>query len=313
MVLNQQIERNDLKRKINEPTRERDELAAAQSGPRRNRRCAAVDPLTPIDYKYKATSQRCALVGILWITPNLYEIEVDANYSQSVRYSDAQPGIRAQVERQDMLSSISEELINGLNKEEHYRKVFGDIGQDIVKNREFRTAEADFQELLGYNPDKNKPSGRYPTLAPVLYRDNQVGNDLAAFRSFYIKDVFRAIIFGPTSVEGQPDRKPGPQVAADALSIKSATPGAIATAAIWTRWAISPDNEFRKELIIRALEREKEVLDETGEEGPYTQLMREWNSEFPPDRALQNPQAPEDDGRFDVAKAIARAEAFGRT
>ncbi|QRV95946.1 hypothetical protein RhiJN_23964 [Ceratobasidium sp. AG-Ba] len=137
-------------------------------------------------------------------------------------------------------------------------------------------------------------------------------------------------MFGPTSVEGQPDRKPGPQVAADALGIKSATPGAIAAAAIWTRWAISPGNEFRKvgqqtgiqwqvayndykELIIRALEREKEVLDETGEEGPYTQLMREWNSENFPDRALQNPQAPEDDGRFDVAKAIARAEAFGRT
>ncbi|QRV95945.1 hypothetical protein RhiJN_23963 [Ceratobasidium sp. AG-Ba] len=123
MVLNQQIERNDLKQKINELTRERDELAAAQSGPGRKRRRAAVDPLTPIDYKYKAASQRCALVGILWITPNLYEIE---------------PCIRAQVERQDMLSSISEELINVLNEEEHYRKGFGDSASTQRRNSSAR-------------------------------------------------------------------------------------------------------------------------------------------------------------------------------
>ncbi|KAG9088996.1 hypothetical protein FRC07_012435, partial [Ceratobasidium sp. 392] len=348
-----ELEKNNNKRKIAELTKERDDYAAAQSGRQRRRRAPPQEP-TPIDFKYKAAGQRCALLGMLWITPDLHEIKIDWTYSDELRYSDNNLGMRTQGERKDMLFSMAEDLVRGLDEEEHFRKVFGDgvstqrrtssarvrstgslcfgVTQDMMKNEAFRAAHEDFHDLLGYTADEDTPSKKWPTMAPVLYLDGRVDQDEFVFRSSYIKAVFRAIMFGPSSVEGQANRRPGPKIIADVLGIKSVTPGAIAAAATWTRWAISPDEEFRKigrqtginwriayqdykEIIIRGLRREKEVMDgnPTVAAGPYTKLVSEWNSEFFPEQRDDRNLGRDSDGvRLDVLDVIARAEAFGQ-
>ncbi|KAG8782679.1 hypothetical protein FRC12_020568 [Ceratobasidium sp. 428] len=314
LVTGLQVERTNLKRQITELTRERDDLLAAQAGRRRRRRAAPQEPV-PVDFKYKHAGKRCALLYMLWVTPDLHEIQIDDTYTDEMRYSNETPEMRAQGERKDMLLSMSQELIPGFNEEEHFRKV------------------EDFRDLLGYQPEETVPSKKYPTMAPVLYRNGRVGDPQHEFRSFYIKDVFRAIMFGPSSViEGQDNDAEGPQVLADALSIKAITPGAIAAAATWTRWVISPDKEFRKvgretgiqwrnayqnykELIIRGLLHEKTIIDNDGPVGPYTTLLQEWDAEFFSERNRDNRDqarnAADADADVGIEAAIARAEAFG--
>lgn len=60
---------------------------------------------------------------MLWVTPDLHEIEVDESYSEARHYTENKPAMETQGERQDMLASMAEELIQGLNEEQHFRKV----------------------------------------------------------------------------------------------------------------------------------------------------------------------------------------------
>lgn len=63
---------------------------------------------------------------MLWVTPDLYEVEIDETYSEERRYQDNEPAMQIQGERQDMLSSMAEGLVQGFNDQEHYRKVVSD-------------------------------------------------------------------------------------------------------------------------------------------------------------------------------------------
>lgn len=73
--------------------------------------------------------------------------------------------------------------------------------QDQFKNHEYRAANQDFKDLLGYREDEATTSKRWPALAPVLYLDNQTGNAYKAFRSMYIKNVSYCSTPMPESID----------------------------------------------------------------------------------------------------------------
>ncbi|KAF8596417.1 hypothetical protein BDV93DRAFT_563359 [Ceratobasidium sp. AG-I] len=321
IVAQLQLERVARKRQLAEVTRERDEFLMTQV---RKRRRPPPQESTPVDVKYKTAGKRCALFWVLWLTPDLFETDVDETCSEAIRYIESEPGMQIQGERQDMLSSMAEGLIQDFDDEEHFRKVhpfaritpsqFGDAlgeqrrttasrvrtcgslsfgcSQDLIKNTEFRTNHEDFKELLGFQAEEEITSRRWPALAPVLYIDGQTKNSHKAFRSAYIKNVFRSYMFGPSSVEGSLERNGGPKVLAGVLCVMTITVGAIAAAATLTRWAISPDVEFRpvgpttaiqwradynqyKKLLIKSLQAEKDRYNRTKEISAYTKLLNE--------------------------------------
>ncbi|KAB5587332.1 hypothetical protein CTheo_9234 [Ceratobasidium theobromae] len=148
---------------------------------------------------------------MLWITPDLFEIEVDGTYSEARRYLENEPSMQTQGDRQDMLSSMAEDMIQDFNNKEHFRKVFTDglnverrtaasrirscgslifgCPQDQITNAEFRAANEDFKDLLGFREGEETTSKKWPVLAPVLYNGGQTHNAYRAFRSTYIKNV----------------------------------------------------------------------------------------------------------------------------
>lgn len=115
-----QLESNSQKRQLSDITQERNDLIASQG--RKRRRAAPQDP-TPLDPKYQTAGKRCTLFYMLWVTPDLFELENDDSYSEEQRYLENQPEMQTQGERQDMLASMSEELVQSFNVEQHFRKV----------------------------------------------------------------------------------------------------------------------------------------------------------------------------------------------
>ncbi|KAG8710862.1 hypothetical protein FRC09_020897 [Ceratobasidium sp. 395] len=392
-----QLENNDLKRQLTEVTVERDDLHNQQA--RKRRRARTQDP-TPDDWRYRNAGKRCALGYMLWVSNDLFEVEVGDDYTGSVRrlhieipdeseltqlgesgvkncglnpelvsseisaplnrtetdalrYQDV--GTRLQGNRIDVMQSMVEEIRGPFNESEHFRRVFltalceqrrnsaarvrsnGSLifgtSQEVIETPQLRAAEQDFKDLLGFKPDEVSINRRWPPLAPVLYLDGQVRHREKAFRSPYIKSVFRSLLFGPSSVIDPPQHKGGPKTLSQVLSVKTVTVGFIAAAAVFTRWVISPDSEFRqigkttgidwhgdyeqyKKLLITSLLSEETVYRRNGEVGPFTRLIDEWNTEFFPVTRQDNPDVRQNhqggDDAPDIEEAIAQAAAFAR-
>jgi hypothetical protein len=116
-----QLESNTRERQLTEVIREHDDLLSSQ-GQKRRHRVAPQEP-TPLDPKYQIAGQRCTLFRMLWVTPDLYEIETDETYSEASQYLESEPAMQLQGECHDMLSSMATDLVQGFNDEEHFRKV----------------------------------------------------------------------------------------------------------------------------------------------------------------------------------------------
>ncbi|QRV94456.1 hypothetical protein RhiJN_22474 [Ceratobasidium sp. AG-Ba] len=348
-----QLEVIALKQECVELKRERDTLLVARS--RKRRRIPQQDEPTADDVKYQLAGKRCALLYMLWVTPDLYDVEWDDSYTEDKRYSETEPGMAAQGELRDILASLDVDLMKGLVEEAHYQKIFGyylgeqrrttasrvrqnasaifDILQDEVKSDSKRGVNAEFKRMLGFREGGATPSKRWPRLAPVLSLDGDVKDPKKFFRSPYIKKTFRAFMFGPSSINTTSEgyKAGGNDVLARVLRVRTITVGAIAAAAILTRWAISPDAQFQpvgattgiqwfsdfrgyKKLIGEALEYERKVFEDSGESGPYSSLVDEWNTEFFPFTRGDEPgmrQDPEDSGEpDDIAEALAAARAW---
>ncbi|KAG8686196.1 hypothetical protein FRC08_012698 [Ceratobasidium sp. 394] len=358
LAIQLQLEKNAHKRRITELTRERDELetqvqAQPEGRPRRRRRRPS-EP-TPEDPKYELAGKRCALFWMLWVTPELFTITIEDTYSDALRYNKQNPMMKAQGERKDVLCSLHESCVPGFETEEHFQKVFGKScseqrrttasrvrscgsrifggPQDFFVDDDARAGHEAFKTLLGYRPEEEAAAKRYPAMAPVLYLDDARGNTDKLFKSKYIKKAFRAYLFGPSTLSQQPRcHKGGQQPLVKVLKVKTITPGAIAAAAVLTRWCISPDPEFSpkgpitgidwmgdyqryKKLLIEGLRAEKTVFDRTHTViGPYTKLVDEWNTEFFPvtredDRATrQDGGESEDDA--EIAAALQEIQRF---
>ncbi|CAE6429087.1 unnamed protein product [Rhizoctonia solani] len=314
-----QLENNTNKRQLTDVTKERDQLLEGQR--RKRRRAPRKDNPTPNDHKYELAGKRCALFWLLWVSADLYDVELDENFQEATRYDDNDASKQTQGERWDMLQSVPETLRPGFVEEEHFQKLFGmalgeqrrttasrvracgsrifGVCQEELADVTKRSSNAEFQRLLGFNAEAgDQPSQQYPRLAPVLYKDENTNNPAGAFRSSYIKKVFRAILFGPGSIGTDgPVNPAGNQVLGQVLGAKTTTIGAIAMAAVLTRWVISADPQFKKRgpttsilweidyqqykrLLHKALQAEATVFRRRGVIGPYTGLIDEWNSEF---------------------------------
>ncbi|KAG9082934.1 hypothetical protein FRC07_014063, partial [Ceratobasidium sp. 392] len=116
-----QRERNNEKRQLDEVTRERDQLQTTQQNKRR--RARYVDQPTPDDPKYDRAGKRCTLMHVLWVSPDLFEIELDPTYSEDRRYEEGEPAMRIQGELLDVLASaplLRENLLHQV----HFQSVF---------------------------------------------------------------------------------------------------------------------------------------------------------------------------------------------
>ncbi|CUA68689.1 hypothetical protein RSOLAG22IIIB_08059 [Rhizoctonia solani] len=354
-VMRLQLEVNNTKRQLTEVTKERDQLLNNQT--RKRRRPAKDNNPTPQDHKYEIAGKRCALFWLLWASVDLYDVELDEDFSEATRYNENEPEKQIQGNRLDMLKSMAENLREGFIAEEHFQQVFraalGEqrrtsasrvrtygsrifgVPQEQFTEPTLRSSNAEFKRLLGFNeeaPDA-EPSRKYPRLAPVLYKDGDTTKATGAFRSSFIKQVFRAVLFGPASIDGEGTAtRGGNKVLAHVLGAKTTTIGAIAMAAVLTRWAISPDREFKskgavtsiqwetdyhqyKRLLYKALEAEAVAFRRRGEIGSYTALVDEWNTEFFPLTREDEPDLRQgdqegDDGHSDIDMALSQVQDF---
>ncbi|KAG9088516.1 hypothetical protein FRC06_001989, partial [Ceratobasidium sp. 370] len=260
LVIQLQLEKNDQKRQIVELTRERDELetqAQAQpNGRRKHHRHHLPSEPTPEDPKYELAGKRCTLFWVLWVTPELFTITIEATYSDALRYDKKSPAMKEQGEKKDMLSSLHESCIPAFEAEEYFQKVFGwsrkeqrrstasrvcSCGsrvfggpQEPFVEHKDRAGNQGFKTLLGYRPEEETAAKCYPPMAPVLYLDNAKGNVDKLFRSTYIKKIFKCCLFGPSSISTTPSsHKGGQEPLVKILKVKTITPGAIAAAAVF--------------------------------------------------------------------------------
>ncbi|QRW00088.1 hypothetical protein RhiJN_28106 [Ceratobasidium sp. AG-Ba] len=310
-----QLDRTNTKRQLTDVTRERDQLLTASKSKRRRSRY--VDEPTSDDPKYDKAGKRCALMRQLWVLPELFETEPDPTYTAERRYNQDEPEMNKQGDLLDLLDSAPP-LRQNLLQSVHFQRV-----QDLNKARD-RKHNDEFKRLLGYRAreDRGQSGKRYHSLPPILY-----DNDAAAaaertnehiFRNAILKRLFRACVFGPSTVSD--DRGPtdpnGQHVLARILGLKSITPGAIAFSATLARWAISPDDEFSekgkssgidykkdydkyKELIVKGLASEQGVFEATAAQGPFMKLINEWNSEFFRNRQNANQRHAQDENARD--------------
>ncbi|KAF8601812.1 hypothetical protein BDV93DRAFT_584877 [Ceratobasidium sp. AG-I] len=343
VALQFQLENNNHKRQLAEVTRERDTLVTR--GGRKRRRRRRSEP-TPEDPKYEAAGKRCALFWMLWLSPDLFAIQIEDAYSDARRYRRNSPDMQAQGERKDLLSSMSQTLADSFS-EEHFQKVFGrgvseqrrnaasriracgslifGCSQELFVDKAKRADHAEFKRLLGFREEGETVVERYPSLAPVLYLNGQKGNTHQLFKSKYIKKAFRAYLFGPSSVSDKPsEHKGGQRKLVEVLGAKTITPGAIAAAATLTRWCISPDDEFSpvgststirwkidyqqyKKVLIQGLQAERGVYDKTGVIGPYSKLFDEWSAEFFPTTREDDPEMRDNSNAPEEDPEIAEA------
>ncbi|KAG8707610.1 hypothetical protein FRC09_001731 [Ceratobasidium sp. 395] len=310
------------------------------------------------DDKYKEAGKRCALTQMLWVRKLMFELEPSPDYSPEVRYSPAKPLMEIQGERQDILNSIASRYRENLLKFSHFqslmRKGVSDKRHDLAKRVrgktagpifhcsqekincgwESRIANQDFQKLLGFKAEGPTVKERYPPLAPVLYKNSRVGRNSHVFQSEYIFNIFSVCAFGEGSLRHGIDHQTGQAVIAEVLSLSSITPGGIAAAAVLTRWAISPDPEFKekgtktgikwmedyksyKKLIFEGLRVEEAKFEETNRVGPFMKLMGEWNRRFFPhkDRTDQGGAVRDSDAEStapDIEDALAQIREFAQ-
>ncbi|CAE6492647.1 unnamed protein product [Rhizoctonia solani] len=265
LALKYQVENTRYKQELTEKDRTIGELNARHGTKRRRR-----EPSEPTveDYKYEDGGKRCAVAYNLWVSPDLYVLETNHEYTEARRYLASKPEMQLQGERQDVFKSLPENCAAGLKELPHYQKV-----------------------------------------------------------------VFGACLFGPSAASNTPsEHRGGPKVLATKLGIKTVTPGAIAAAAVLTRWCISPDVEFQevgptmhikwhsdyqqyKKLIHEGLRIERARYDSGEGVGPYTKLIAEWNSEFFPETREDEPwmreDGDEDHGGDDADITAALAEIHG--
>ncbi|KAG9073863.1 hypothetical protein FRC06_011100, partial [Ceratobasidium sp. 370] len=98
-----ELKQNNTKRQLNEVTRERDQLLTGQQNKRR--RARYVDQPTPDDPKYDKAGKRCAFMHQLWVSPDIFETELDPTYSAERRYEDGEPRMQTQGDLLDVLDS----------------------------------------------------------------------------------------------------------------------------------------------------------------------------------------------------------------
>ncbi|KAB5588056.1 hypothetical protein CTheo_8502 [Ceratobasidium theobromae] len=308
VVIRLQLTSNKHKCQLAEVTHERDELASHQTG-RRKCCCCHHQPSepTPEDPKYELAGKRCALFWMLWVVPEIKATEIEATYSDACWYDKKSPEMLVQGKKKDILTLMLESCIASFECEEHFQKV------ELISDHKQQAEHDEFKILLGYSADGSTPGECYPALAPVLYLDNNKGNNSKLFRSPYLKKAFQAYLFGPSSVsDGHSTHKGGQKKLAEVLGLKTITPGAIAAAAVFTRWCISPDEEFSpegaitkinwkedyqryKKILIMAIHSEKGVFERTQEDDPATR---------------NNAEEPQEDP--DIAAALAEIEDFAQ-
>ncbi|KAG8714189.1 hypothetical protein FRC08_012259 [Ceratobasidium sp. 394] len=303
--------------------------------------------LESLNERYKNAGKRCCLMQMIWITHSLYDLEPNPDYLPALRYDKLKPGMALQGELQDMLNSMALNLRPGFLKHPKFQRVvrsgvseerhnlakrvrgklasqsFGCKQSEITCEWEHRMANKTFQELLGFKSDGKSPAERYPCLAPVLYQNSRTGSNTRLFRSNYIYNTFSVCAFGETSLLQGIDHHSGQPVISTILDLNSITPGVIAAAATLTRWAISPDSEFKqkggntgvewigdyrhyKMLIQEGLRLEEAKFERIHTPGPFMMLMREWNHKFFPH---SDKDAREDGAREEVESAPTDVEA----
>ncbi|KAG8709149.1 hypothetical protein FRC08_018509 [Ceratobasidium sp. 394] len=326
-----QLEKNNMKRQLDEVTRERDHLQTNQGNKRR--RARYVDEPTPDDPKYDRAGKRCTLMYQPWIAPDLFETEPNPTYSDDRRYEEGEPGMQVQGNLQDVLASaptLRENLlhkvhfqsvfINGANEQRRNsavrtRKTSGSLifgcKQEELKEEAARTNNPEFQRLLGYQADR--PHGRrYRELPPMLYGNEVPRSNEQLFRHKILFRLFRACAFGPSTISetGTSTDPRGQHVLSNILGLKAITPGAIAFSAILARWCLSPDTEFSE----KGLRIEQGRLARNAIQGPFTRLMNEWNKDFFPHRpdANRGEGNEADSEPEDIQDAMAQIRRFGQ-
>ncbi|KAG8772901.1 hypothetical protein FRC12_002834 [Ceratobasidium sp. 428] len=324
------------------------------------------------DDKYKEAGRRCALMQTLWVRRLIFGLDPSPDYSPEVRYHPKHPLMAIQGERQDILNAVPPRYQENLLKYSHFQSlmrkgageerhnlaqrvrgktagpIFGCGQEKITCGWESRMANSDFQKLLGFKADGETVQERYPALAPVLYKNSQVGRNSHLFRSDYIFKIFSISAFGEGSLQHGIDHKTGQPVIAEVLSLQSITPGAVAAAAVLvgvsstlfiassdsqrkTRWAISPDPEFTeigaktgvkwtedfkryKKLIFEGLRLEEEKFERVKKAGPFMKTIGEWNRQFFPHKDQNGQEGAQDSDAEsdapDVEDALAQIREF---
>jgi ferritin-like metal-binding protein YciE len=65
---------------------------------------------------------------MLWITPDLYHVEISDQYSEEKRYLDTEPSMKIQGERSDILASMADNLVEDFNNNLHLQHVVSESG-----------------------------------------------------------------------------------------------------------------------------------------------------------------------------------------
>ncbi|KAF8593738.1 hypothetical protein BDV93DRAFT_566191 [Ceratobasidium sp. AG-I] len=343
-VKEMQISQRELKRTLTEVTGERDRLqaeAASRSQPRRRERRLH----TEHDTKFEVAGCKCVLLSLLWVSLDLYDVAIDESYTLELRYTSADMQVQGELRdicafvpdllRADFLRlSHFQQVFDSHVKEQRHNsahrvricgsKIFGCL-QTEISNPKKRAINADFHALLGYDPSMPTAAKQYPILAPLFYKNHQPSkSNKQLFRSDIVQNVFRACMFGASSLDVDGKNK-AKKFLAKMWELKSITPAAMAAAATLAPWCISPDDEFEevgtqsginwksdyrylKKLLIEGVRKEEERLHGQGKTGSLTSTICEWNLELFPSTTEPEEEDDDSDSPSGITAALAVAE-----